>query len=107
MDQVGALLADARGNRMVTELGQHTGLGDRVVRAEREHRPYAALDGIDAVTRDQQQPVRGAALAVLGVGVLSNDPGQPSRWRGRAEDRSEELVLERPLARPLLGLSLR
>src|SRR5688572_11973802 len=59
---------------------------------------------VHPVGRDQDEPVCGAALAVR-VGLLAHHPGDAfGRARG-AEDRGKELVLDRPLARPLLRLA--
>ena len=68
------------------ELAPHARLGEGVVGAQREEGPEVVLPGVDAVGQHQEQPVRGLALAVPGV-------GQPKRqWPRLLEDRSPEIV---------------
>ena len=73
----------------------------------RQHRLQVSLTGVDPVRRQEQQPVRRAAFAVAAVGDFANRAREPGRWARRTEDRCEELVLDRALPRPLLGLAVR
>jgi hypothetical protein len=99
--------ADAGRDAAVGQLGTDAGLGDRVVRSRRGQGAQVALDGVDPVGGDEQQPVRGPGLAEPGVRQPPQGAGQAVQRLRRAEDRREERVLDRPLARRVLGLALR
>ena len=53
------------------ELAEHSGLGDRVVGVQGHERAQVALPGVHPIRCDQDQPVRGPALAVSAVGELA------------------------------------
>src|SRR3954447_45698 len=48
--------------------------------------------------------MRCPALAEAAIGILPDRSREAVRWARRTEDRGDELVLDRPLARPLLLL---
>ncbi len=104
--EIGPLLSDPRRQPVVGELARDAGLCERVVWVEREKRLEVVLEGIDPVGAEEDQPVRRPCLAVLVGGPPEHSRQAARRSRG-AEDRREELVLVRPLARPLLRLALR
>ena len=63
------------------------------------------LGGVDAVGIEKDQPVRGTTLAEP-VSELAHDTRQSTGWLRGAEHGGEEPMLDRPLTRPLLGLTL-
>jgi hypothetical protein len=69
-------LAETRPEAVTGELAEDAGLGDRVVGTQGQEGPEMVFPGVDPV-RGEQQPVRGAPLAVFRYAVLSITPERP------------------------------
>ena len=60
MLEVDTVLPEARSVTAVLELGQYAGLGDHIVGPAAKQRADPALQNVDAIAGDQQQPVPAA-----------------------------------------------
>src|SRR4051794_41886457 len=89
---------------MVGPFAAYPALADRVVGVQRQERPEVAFPGIHAVGGEQDQPVRGAALAVAAVGQPAGDAPYALRRGGRAENPGGGGVLGGPLTGASLGV---
>ena len=58
MLEVGAVLPEARAEGGALELGEYASLRDGVVGLSFQQGRDAALEDVDAIAKDQQQPVR-------------------------------------------------
>jgi hypothetical protein len=79
---------------MAVKFGHDAGLGDGIVWVKSRQRAEMTFSRIDAVGRNEDEPMLRPALAVAPIGEPSHSSGEPFWRTGDAEDWCQELVLD-------------